>query len=161
MARDCKSLARFELLGIPPARRGVPKIEVSFEVDANGILSVTARDLGTRNEQKVRVRPSSGLSEREIERIMAEADANLGADAARKELANLRNKSRGLIYTTERSLGELGNYLTDDEVQLVKRDLDRLKKVLDIDEPETIALALEALERSSYRIAEVMYQDVG
>jgi molecular chaperone DnaK len=161
IARDCKSLARFELLGIPPARRGVPKIEVSFEVDANGILSVTARDLGTNNEQKVRVRPTSGLTEREIERIMAEAQANFNADMARKEVASLRNKSRGLMYTTERSLGELGSYLTEEEVALVKRDLDRMRKVIDSNEPETIAVALEALERSSGRIAELMYQDVG
>ena len=161
MARDCKSLARFELLGIPPARRGVPKVEVSFEVDANGILSVTARDLGTNNEQRVRVRPTSGLTEREIERMMAEADANRSADMSRKELVALRNKSSGLLYTTERSLGELGNYLTDDEVQLVRRDVERLRKNLDSDDLEVIKAALDALERSSYRIAEVMYKDVG
>ena len=103
MARDNKSLARFELLGIPPARRGVPKIEVSFEVDANGILSVTARDLGTNNERQVRIRPTSGLSEREIERIMAEADVNRQADVGRKQVAVLRNKAQGPMYTTQRS----------------------------------------------------------
>ncbi len=161
MARDNKSLARFELLGIPPARRGVPKIEVTFEVDANGILSVTARDLGTNNERQVRIRPTSGLSEREIERIMAEAEANRQLDSKRKEMASVRNKAQGLIYTTERSLGELGSYLTDDEVKQIRRDLDRCRKALDTDDMEAIQRGLEQLEHSSYRIAEVMYQDVG
>ena len=92
---------------------------------------------------------------------MAEADANLGHDVARKELAGVRNKARGLMYTTERSISELGSYLTEDELNLVRRDLDRLRKVLELDEPETIQAALEALERSSYRIAEVMYRDAG
>lgn len=161
MARDNKSLARFELLGIPPARRGVPKIEVSFEVDANGILSVTARDLGTNNERQVRIRPTSGLSEREIERIMAEADVNRQADVGRKQVAILRNKAQGLMYTTQRSLSELGNYLTDDEMKQIRRDLERCLKALETDELETIQQALEQLEHSSYRIAEVMYKDVG
>jgi molecular chaperone DnaK len=161
MARDNKSLARFELLGIPPARRGVPKIEVSFEVDANGILSVTARDLGTNNERQVRIRPTSGLSEREIERIMAEADVNRQADVGRKQVAVLRNKAQGLMYTTQRSLSELGNYLTDDEMKQIRRDLERCLKALETDELETIQQALEQLEHSSYRIAEVMYKDVG
>jgi molecular chaperone DnaK len=161
MARDNKSLARFELLGIPPARRGVPKIEVTFEVDANGILSVTARDLGTNNERQVRIRPTSGLSERDIERIMAEADANRQADVGRKEVAKLKNKANGLIYTTQRSIGELGSYLTDDEAKQIRRDLDRCKKALETDNVDVIAAALEQLEHSSYRIAEVMYKDVG
>ena len=161
MARDNKSLARFELLGIPPARRGVPKIEVTFEVDANGILAVTARDLGTNNERQVRIRPTSGLNEREIERIMAEADANRQADVGRKQLAALRNKADGLIYTTQRSLTELGSYLTDDEARQIRRDLERCRKALESDDPETISRALEQLEHSSYRIAEVMYKDVG
>ncbi|MGM0574837.1 MAG: molecular chaperone DnaK [Myxococcota bacterium] len=161
MARDNKSLARFELLGIPPARRGVPKIEVTFEVDANGILSVTARDLGTNNERQVRIRATSGLSEREIERIMAEAEANRQEDSKRKEVAAVRNKANGLMYTTERSIAELGNYLTDDEMKQIRRDIDRCRKALESDDLETMTRALEQLERSSYRIAEVMYKDVG
>jgi molecular chaperone DnaK len=161
MARDNKSLARFELLGIPPARRGVPKIEVTFEVDANGILSVTARDLGTNNERQVRIRATSGLSEREIERIMAEAEANRLADVRRKELAALRNKANGLMYTTERSLTELGSCLTDDEMRQIRRDIERCKKALESDDLDIIQRALEQLEQSSYRIAEVMYKDVG
>jgi len=161
MATDNKSLARFELLGIPPARRGVPKIEVNFEVDANGILSVTARDLGTNNERQIRVRPTSGLNEREIERLVGESDANRSADLARKEVAALRNKAQGLMYTTERSLTELDTYLTDEETSKIKRDMERCRKTLEGDDPDVIRLALEQLERSSYRIAEVMYEEVG
>ncbi len=161
MATDNKSLARFELLGIPPARRGVPKIEVNFEVDANGILSVTARDLGTNNERQIRVRPTSGLNEREIERLVGESEANRSADLQRKEVAALRNKAQGLMYTTERSLGELDTYLTDEEKKKIQRDLERCRKSLEGDDPDVIKLALEQLERSSYRIAEVMYEEVG
>jgi molecular chaperone DnaK len=161
MATDNKSLARFELLGIPPARRGVPKIEVNFEVDANGILSVTARDLGTNNERQIRVRPTSGLNEREIERLVGESEANRSADLERKEVAALRNKAQGLMYTTERSLGELDTYLTDEEKDKIQRDLSRCRKALEGTDADVIKLALEQLERSSYRIAEVMYEEVG
>jgi molecular chaperone DnaK len=161
MATDNTSLARFELLGIPPARRGVPKIEVNFEVDANGILSVTARDLGTNNERQIRVRPTSGLNEREIERLVGESDANRSADLERKEVAALRNKAQGLMYTTERSLGELDTYLTDEEKSKIERDLVRCRKALEGSDADVIKLALEQLERSSYRIAEVMYEEVG
>ncbi|HNU69916.1 MAG TPA: molecular chaperone DnaK, partial [Myxococcota bacterium] len=124
MARDNKSLARFELIGIPPARRGIPKVEVSFEVDVNGILSVSARDLGTGNVQTVRVRPTSGLSERDIERIINEAEDSSREDDKRQEVANLKNRADGLMYTTERSLEEFLNYLTDDEVAAINADLE-------------------------------------
>jgi len=160
MAKDCKSLARFELLDIPPARRGVPKIEVNFEVDANGILSVTARDLGSNNEKTVRVRATSGLTEGEIERLIGESEHNREMDARRKEIGALRNKADSLIYTTERSLMEFSSYLTDDEVQQIRRDVDRCRRALETDELETITLALQNLERSSARIADVMYSEV-
>lgn len=160
MARDCKSLARFELLDIPPARRGVPKIEVNFEIDANGILSVTARDLGSNNEKTVRVRATSGLTEGEIERLVGEAEHNRELDVRRKEVGALRNKADSLIYTTERSLMEFSSYLTDDEVEQIRRDVDRCRRALETDELESITLALQNLERSSARIADVMYSEV-
>ena len=160
MARDCKSLARFELLDIPPARRGVPKIEVNFEVDANGILSVTARDLGSNNEKTVRVRATSGLTEGEIDRLIKESEHNREVDARRKELGAVRNKADSLIYTTERSLMEFSSYLTDEEVEQIRRDVERCRRVLETDELETIMLALQNLERSSARIADVMYSEV-
>jgi len=160
MARDNKSLARFELVGIPPARRGVPKIEVTFDVDVNGIVSVSAKDLATGNEQSVRIRASSGLSEREIERLTVEAESHRQTDFERKELANLKNKADGLIYTTERSLTEFINYLTDEEIQQINEDLEKCKRSLEGEDPHLIRNAIKNLERSSYKIAEVMYRDV-
>lgn len=160
MARDNKSLARFELVGLPPARRGVPKIEMAFEVDVNGILSVRARDLATGNEQSVRVRPSSGLNEREIERIISDADENRMKDSRRKDLAELKNKLEGLLYTTERSLAEFQAYLTQEERDRILEDMERSRQALDGDDEERIKEAMLALEKSSYRIAEVMYRDM-
>lgn len=160
MARDNKSLARFELTGIPPARRGVPKIEVTFEVDANGILSVSARDLGTGKEQTVRVRAASGLSEREIERLIVEADGNKQQDTQKKEFATLRNKADGLVYTTERALQEFGSYLTDEEIEEIRKDIDRTKAAVESADLEDIRHAVKVLEKSSYRIADGMYRDV-
>ena len=160
MAADCKSLARFELLDIPPARRGVPKIQVLFDVDANGILNVTAKDLGSNNVKTVRVRATSGLSENEIQRIMQEAETNKSLDTRRKEVQALRNRADGLIYTTERSLMEFGSYLTEDETQQIRRDMDRCRRSLESDELEQITLALQNLERPSQRIADVMYSEV-
>jgi molecular chaperone DnaK len=160
MSRDNKSLARFELVGIPPARRGVPKIEVTFDVDVNGLLNVSARDLGTGNEQNIRVRPSSGLNEREIERLVSEADAHKQSDADKREWAALRNKADGLVYTTERSLSEFINYLTDEEIREVHADLDRCKRAIEGDDISAIHTAIKNLEKSSYKIAEVMYKDV-
>ncbi|HPB50170.1 MAG TPA: molecular chaperone DnaK [Myxococcota bacterium] len=159
MARDNKSLARFELIGIPPARRGIPKVEVSFEVDVNGILSVSARDLGTGNVQNVRVRPTSGLGERDIERIITEADERAREDERRQELANLKNRADGLMYTTERSLEEFMNYLTDDEVAAINADLEACRRTRNGSDASAIIQAIKNLEKSSYRIAELMYRD--
>lgn len=160
MAKDNKSLARFELVGIPPARRGVPKIEVSFDVDANGILSVSARDLGTGNEQSIRVRPTGGLSDREVDRIIREAESLRDADSTKRDVATLRVKADALVYTTERSLGEFMTYLTDEEVQQIHTDLDRCKAASEGSDLEALKSAIRHLEQSAYRIAEVMYKDV-
>jgi molecular chaperone DnaK len=160
LARDNKSLARFELVGVPPARRGIPKIEVTFEVDENGILSVSARDLATGNEQSVRVRPSSGLSENEIERLVKDAEQFRIEDVERKELVELKNKAESLIYTTERSLVKFETYLTDEETAKIRSDLIKCRDALDEDDLEAIKKSMYDLENSSYRIAEVMYRDL-
>jgi molecular chaperone DnaK len=159
MARDNKSLARFELLGVPPARRGIPKIEVAFEVDVNGILSVSAKDLGTGNQQTVRVRPTSGLSERDIERILKESQEYSRDDDARREFANHRNRAESLMYTTERSLEEFLNYLTDEEVGRIHADLEQCRKARLGQDMAALQTAMKALEKSSYRIAELMYRE--
>ncbi len=160
MARDNKSLARFELVGIPPARRGIPKIEVTFEVDVNGILSVRARDLATGIEQSIRVRPSTGLSEAEIEKIIGEADEYRQADLKQQDVAELKNKVEGLLYTTERSLAEFQSYLTQDEREQIEQDMERCRDALESDEEGKLKDAMLNLEKSSYRIAEVMYKDL-
>jgi molecular chaperone DnaK len=160
LARDNKSLARFELVGVPPARRGIPKIEVTFEVDENGILSVSARDLATGNEQSVRVRPSSGLSENEIERLVKDAEQFRMEDSERKELVELKNKAESLIYTTERSLVKFETYLTDEETAKIRSDLIKCRDALDDDALDAIKKTMYDLENSSYRIAEVMYRDL-
>ena len=127
MAADNKTLARFELIGIPPAPRGVPQIEVSFDIDANGIVHVSAKDLGTGKQQQVRVVSNSGLSEAEIQRMIADAQANQADDKKKKELAELRNNADGLIYTTEKSLEEYASLLTEKDREEIKADLERLK----------------------------------
>src|SRR5512136_492035 len=116
MAADNKTMARFELVGIPPAPRGVPQIEVSFDIDANGIVSVSAKDLGTGKSQQIRITASSGLSEVEIERMIKDAEANRTEDARKKELADLRNNAEGLIYTTEKSLEEYASALKPEDL---------------------------------------------
>jgi len=160
MANDNKSLARFELLDIPPARRGVPKIEVSFDVDANGILSVSARDLGTGNEKRVRVKAASGLSESEVERLVMEADNYRATDAEKREVASLANRADGLIYTTERSLQEFSSYLTEEEIEQIKNDVAKCRTAIAGEDSVLLEQAIAELEKSAYRIADVMYQDV-
>ncbi len=159
MAKDNRSLARFDLVGLPPAPRGVPQIEVAFEIDADGILHVAARDRGTGREQRVEIRPSSGLSESEIDRMMSEADRHKAADAERKELVELRNTAEGLIHTTERSLEEYGDILSPLDVEEIRNDVDTLRASMDTVDPEELRLAISNLEQSAYRIADAMYND--
>src|SRR5512146_2841609 len=131
MAADNKTLGRFELVGIPPAPRGVPQIEVTFDIDANGIVHVSAKDLGTGKTQAIRITASSGLSEAEIQRMIKDADANRADDTKKKELAELRNNAEGLIYTTEKSLEEYASALKPEDLAEIRADLDALKGVLE------------------------------
>jgi molecular chaperone DnaK len=159
MANDNTSLARFELVGIPPALRGVPKIEVTFAIDANGILSVHARDVGTKREQQVKVRATSGLTEVAIEKILAEAEQYQDADRMNVELADVRRRITGLVYTTERSLAESANYLTEGELNQIRADLDSARHAGESTDLNKIMNALRDLEKSAFRITEVMYKD--
>ena len=159
LAADNTSLARFELVGIPPALRGVPKIEVTFNIDANGILSVAAKDIGTGKEHVVRVRATSGLSEAAVERILSEAEQYEETDREQMERAELVKRLSGLIYTTERSLTELANYLTESELVQIRDDLDVSRRSVDGGNAEQVRESLKQLERSSFRITEVMYKD--
>ena len=157
MAADNKTLARFELVGIPPAPRGVPQIEVSFDIDANGIVHVGAKDLGTGKQQSIRILASSGLSEEEIQRMIRDAEDHRGDDEQKKALADAKNTADGLIYTTEKSLEEYASLLSEKDVEEIRGDLAALRGVLPTDDVERIKAAIAQLEGSAYRIAETIY----
>jgi molecular chaperone DnaK len=161
MAADDKTLGRFELVGIPPAPRGVPQIEVSFDIDANGIVHVSAKDLGTGKQQQIRITASSGLSEAEIQRMVKDAEAHKTDDSRKKELADLRNNAEGLIYTTEKSLEEYASVLKPEDLAEIKADVEALKALLGGQDPAQIKDALTRLEGSAYRIADAIYAQQG
>jgi len=161
MATDNKTLARFELVGIPPAPRGVPQIEVSFDIDANGLVHVSAKDLGTGKVQNIRITASSGLTEEEIKRMISDAKEHAGDDKKKKELAELKNNAEGLIYTTEKSLEEYSSALKPDDLSEIRADLEALKAVLPGTDPAPIKEALARLEGSAYRIADAIYAQQG
>ncbi|HEX9290149.1 MAG TPA: molecular chaperone DnaK [Anaeromyxobacteraceae bacterium] len=161
MAADNKTLGRFELVGIPPAPRGVPQIEVTFDIDANGLVHVSAKDLGTGKSQQIRITASSGLSEAEIQRMIKDADANRIDDKKKKDLADLKNNAEGLIYTTEKSLEEYSSALKPQDVDEIKADLEVLKAILPSNDPPAIKDALVRLEGSAYRIADAIYAQHG
>ena len=160
MAADNHSLARFDLIGIPPAPRGVPQIEVIFAVDANGILSVTAVDLGSGKEQNIWVAATGGLSDGEIDSMIVAADSYAHEDDLRREVAELRNRAAGLIYTSDRSLREYSEYLNPAEQENLKRDIAYCRQMLESDDPDVLADVLERLEASAHRIAEAMYSEM-
>jgi molecular chaperone DnaK len=160
MAADNHSLARFDLVGIPPAPRGVPQIEVSLHVNADGILSVTARDLGSGKEQAMEVSATGGLKEGDIDRMIQDAERYSQDDALRHEVAQLRNKAAGLLYTSERSLKEYGEYLQAAEREAMKRDMIQCRQDQQSSDPEVLKAAIERLEQSAHRIAEVMYAEM-
>ncbi len=159
MADENRSLAKFELVGIPPAPAGIPQIEVSFEIDADGILHVSARDLGSGREQRVDVRPSSGLNEVEIDRMIEDAEMHQKQDDERRVLVELRNSAEGLIHTTQRSVDEYGDLLSPLDVEEIRHDIETLNDCLNTIDPEELKLAITNLEQSAYRIADAMYND--
>src|SRR5436309_711000 len=157
MAADNKTLARFELVGIPPAPRGVPQIEVAFDIDANGIVHVSAKDLGTGKQQSIRIVASSGLTEQEIQRMIAEAESNKTSDKKKKELADIKNNADGLIYTTEKALEEYSTLLPAKDMAEIRGDLESLKAVVAGEDLPKIKAAVQRLEGSAYRIADALY----
>jgi molecular chaperone DnaK len=160
MAEDNKSLAKFELAPILPAPRGVPEIEVTFDIDADGVVNVSAKDLGTRREQNIRVVASSGLTEQDIERIIADAEAYKTTDQKRRELAELRNTAEALLYTSERAVAECRELVSEDIVAKVQADIEALQTCIHEGDAIAIKDALETLELSAYKIAEAMYGSV-
>ncbi|MBI5788771.1 MAG: molecular chaperone DnaK [Candidatus Schekmanbacteria bacterium] len=158
MAGDNKSLGRFDLVGIPPAARGIPQIEVTFDIDANGIVHVSAKDLGTKKEQAIRITSSSGLTKQDIERMVKEAEAHAEEDRKRKEVVELLNQADTMIYSTEKTLSEHGDKIGEDEKTKVKEALDQLKKAMESKEPQSIRDKMQALTTASHKLAEMMYQ---
>jgi molecular chaperone DnaK len=157
MADDNKSLANFELVGIPPAPRGVPRIEVLFNIDANGILTVAAKDLGTGREQTVNVVPTSGLSDADIRGLIAEAEESVEQDRARRELAELKNRAESLLYTTERAVEEFGSVLSDEQRELAEQDIAECRSAVEGDDVEVLQEVLLRLEASAQQIGEILY----
>ena len=160
MIADNKTLAEFELHGIPPAPRGVPKVEVTFNIDENGIVEVRAIDLGTGREHTVRVVADGGLSENEIHSMIDEAEAQAETDAASKELIELRNRAQGLTYSTERSLREYGDFLPPEERAEIEQDVMTVRELLDAANQDELQAIIASLEASAYRLAEAMYASV-
>lgn len=160
MAADNKSLAFFELTGIPPAPRGVPKIEVSFSIDENGIVSVAAKDLGTGREQRIEIVAAGGLSEDDIERMIEEASANEESDRLNKELIEQRNMALGMLYSTERSLQEYGEMLGEEELAEINQDVAMAKELVTDASLEELGTIIATLESAAYRLADAMYAAV-
>ena len=161
MARDNRLIGNFRLDGIPPAPRGIPQIEVTFDIDANGILSVNAKDKATNKEQNITIEASSGLSERDIEKLVEEAKKNESADKDRKELIEERNKLDSLVYQTEKTIEEHGDKLPSGERETLEAALTRGREAKDSDDLATVRGAFEALSQASHKLAEVMYQASG
>jgi molecular chaperone DnaK len=162
MATDNKLLGNFELLGIPPAPRGIPQIEVTFDIDANGILHVSAKDLGTGKEQSIRITASSGLSEEEIKKMMRDAESHSDEDKRKKQIAEVRNEADTLIYTVEKSLRDYGDKLTESEKKEIQDAIESCKKAKDTsNEASEIKSAIENLTRASHKLAEHIYKGAG
>ncbi len=157
MASDNKSIGRFELADIPPAPRGVPQIEVTFDLDANGILHVAAKDLGTGKQQSIKITASSGLSEAEIKRMMNDAESHAEEDKKRKALIEARNQADSMIYATEKSLKEVGDKADAETRKNVEDAIAKDKKTMTGDDAEAIKADVEALTQASHKLAEIMY----
>jgi molecular chaperone DnaK len=157
MATDNKTLGRFELVGIPPAPRGIPQIEVTFDIDANGIVHVMAKDLGTGREQSIKITASSGLSKEEIEKALKESEAHAAEDKKKRELAEARNEADTLIYSVEKSVADYGSKLTEAERSDIQKALEHAKSVKDGTDIDAIKKAVADLSKASHKLAEEVY----
>ncbi|MDO9566440.1 MAG: molecular chaperone DnaK [Candidatus Desulfaltia sp.] len=158
MAGGNKTLGRFELVGIPPAPRGVPQIEVTFDIDANGIVNVSAKDQATSKEQSIQITASSGLSKEEIDKLIKDAELHSDEDKKKKELVEARNTADALIYSTEKSIKDLGNKVDSATKSKIDENITSLKKAIEGDDKEEIKRMSEELTQSSHKLAEAMYK---
>jgi molecular chaperone DnaK len=157
MAADNETLGRFELLGIPPAPRGVPQIEVTFDIDADGVLTVSAADQGTGREQAIRVTASGGLTQEQVDSLLKDADSHRSQDSERREQAELRNRAEGLAYSVEQTLREFGDQVDAEVREEVAGSLEAMRKALEETEIAALREAVEELQQQAYRITEAMY----
>ncbi len=157
MAADNKLLGQFDLIGIPSAPRGMPQIEVTFDIDANGIVNVNAKDKATNKEQQIRIQASGGLSDDEIDNMVKDAESHAEEDKKRRELVELRNQADALIHTTEKTLADAGDKVPAEEKTAIEADITALKEVMDGDDAEAIQEKLQALVQSSMKLGESMY----
>ena len=157
MAADNKEIGKFDLVGIPAAPRGVPQIEVTFEIDVNGILSVKAKDKATNKEQSIRITPSSGLSESDIDKMVKDAEMNAAADKEKKELVELKNNADQLVYSTEKTLNENGDKVSEADKEAIKKDIETLKAAIESGDKARMQSGMDALSKSASKMAEAMY----
>jgi len=157
LAKENKSLGRFELVGIPPAPRGVPQIEVTFEIDTDGIVHVSARDLGTGKEQSIRIHAASGLTDDEIERLIKEAEEHAEEDQRIKEMVEMKNNLEGLIYSTRASLEEFGDRLDEEDKSAIEQRLEKAEQALKSDDYDQVKEASEQLSEAAHKLAEALY----
>jgi molecular chaperone DnaK len=158
MAADNKILGNFELVGIPPAARGTPQIEVTFDIDANGIVNVSAKDKGTGKEQKIQIQASGGLSDEEIQKMVKEAEANKEADKKKRESVDALNQADSLIFSTEKSLKEHGDKITEEEKKAIENGIAELKKSLEAKNSEEIKKKTQNLIQVSMKLGEAVYK---
>ena len=158
MAADNKVLGQFDLMGIPPAPRGMPQIEVTFDIDANGIVNVSAKDKATGKEQQIRIQASGGLSEADIEKMVKDAEANAAEDKKRREAVDAKNHADALVHSTEKALAEHGSKITDDERRAIEDAVSDLKEALKGDDAEAIKAKTNTLAQASMKLGEAMYK---
>jgi molecular chaperone DnaK len=161
MAADNKTLGKFHLVGIPPAPRGVPQVEVTFDIDANGIVNVSAKDVGTGREQKITITASSGLSKEEIDKMMKDAEAHAGEDTKRKETIEARNRLDGLVYSVEKSFSENKDKLDAAAAGEIEAAISESKTALAGDDADAMNNAFNRLQTASHKLAEVLYSQAG
>src|SRR5205085_2412710 len=159
MAADNKLLGQFDIVGIPPAPRGVPQVEVTFDIDANGIVHVNAKDLGTGKEQSIKITASSGLSKEEVDRMVKEAEAHAEEDRKRRETIDAKNQLDSLVYQTEKTLKEFQGEVDEGSKSSIESALSRAKQAVEKgDDLDEIRAATEALSQASHKLAELMYK---
>jgi molecular chaperone DnaK len=161
MARDNRTLGKFHLVGIPPAPRGVPQVEVTFDIDANGIVNVSAKDLGTGKEQQITITASSGLSEDEISNMVNDAESHAEDDKKKRESVEVRNQADSMIYQTEKLLNEHREKIPANDISAIEDAIKQTKEAIESNDADQMRAAIDNLTQASHKMAEVMYQSQG